>query len=235
MGRLFPYNCNMIGWVTLTTLSECHTKTNTKTRAKTKSKLKTTFPSIIALLIGWIIKSSSNDFHTESKTKCTQLPYLNLKYLMAFLTRTVLSTFDIDTLSLPFLSYKILLLCRNSFRSWKPVLKRLSSVGWRAMPRERTLFVEEENHLLAPSALYHSAHHTLQKVKVSKLKCQTKSVKVWKCEPLFAEEANHLLGPFSLSHYTMCSAPNTAKVSEWKCETLFVEEANHLFGTFILN
>ena len=103
MGRLFPHNWNMIGWVTLTTLSECHTKTNTKTRAKTKSKLKTTFPSIIAWFIGWIIKSSSNDYHTESKTKCTQLPYLNLKYLMAFLTRTVLSTFDIDTLSLPLL------------------------------------------------------------------------------------------------------------------------------------
>ena len=117
----------------------------------------------------------------------------------------------------PSFHYKILLLCRNSFISWKPVLKRLSSVGSKAMPRERTLFVEEGNHLLGTSALYQSAHHTLQKVKVSKLKCQTKNVK-WKCEPLFSEEENHLLGPSALYHSTSTYCTSyTAKVWNFIC------------------
>ena len=121
---------------------------------------------------------------------------------------------------------KILLLCRSSFWTWKPVLKRLSSVGSKAMPRERTLFVEEENHLLGTSALYHSAHHTLQKVKVSKLKCQTKSVK-WECESVNLYLLRRKTTCWALLHF-ITQIVHTAHHTLQKCETLYADDANNL-------
>ena len=116
----------------------------------------------------------------------------------------------------------------SSIWSWKPGLKGgrggLSQKCWlKGDGKKRTLFAEEPNHLLDPSALPHTS------VKVDVWKYQSESVKVkvwkWKCDTLFAEEPNHLvqhlLDPSELSHYILHSSHCKSikvkvKVSKWK-------------------